>query len=49
MRSLAGILADGVLADTFLFPSRPPISHTNIIMVRGPKKSSEISTTKNIY
>ena len=36
MRSLAGSLADGVLADAILIPPRPPIPPTNIRMVRGP-------------
>ena len=30
MRSLAGSLADGVLADAILFLPRPPIPPTNI-------------------
>ena len=34
MRSLAGSLADGVLADAILIPPWP----TNIRMVRGPQK-----------
>ena len=39
MRSLAGSLADGVLADAILIPPRPLILLTNIIrMVRGPRK-----------
>ena len=38
MRSLAGSLADGVLTDVILIPSRPPILPTNIRMVRGPRK-----------
>ena len=38
MRSLAGSLADGVLADAILFPSRPPIPPTNIRNVKGHGK-----------
>ena len=38
MRSLAGSLADGVLADTILIPPRPPIPPTNIRKVKGPRK-----------
>ena len=38
MRTLAGSLADGVLADAILIPPRPPIPPTNIRMVRGPRK-----------
>ena len=36
MRSLAGSLADGVIADAILIAPRPPIPPTNIRMVRGP-------------
>ena len=39
MRSLAGSLADGVLADAILNPPCPPILPTNIRKVRGPKKN----------
>ena len=39
MRSLAGSLADGVLADAILIPSYPPILPTNIRKVRGPRKN----------
>ena len=35
MRSLAGSLADGVLADAILVPPRPLIPPTNIRKVRG--------------
>ena len=35
MRSLAGSLADGVLADTILIPPCPLIPPTNIMKVRG--------------
>ena len=45
MRSLAGSLADGVLADANLIPPRPPILPTNIRKVRG--RSTETSNTKN--
>ena len=38
MRSLAGSLADGVLADAILIPPRPLILPTNIRIVRGPRK-----------
>ena len=49
MRSLAGSLADGVLADVILIPPRPPIPPTNTMIVRGPRKSTETSKRKNIY
>ena len=39
MRSLAGSLADGVLADAILIPPRPPIPPTNIRKVRGCQKN----------
>ena len=38
MRSLAGLLADGVLVDAILIPPCPPIPPTNIRKVRGPRK-----------
>ena len=38
MRSLAGSLSDGVLADAILIPPRPPKPPINIRMVRGPRK-----------
>ena len=38
MRSLAGSLADGVLADAILIPPHPPIPPTNIRKVRDPQK-----------
>ena len=38
MRSLAGSLAYGVLADAILILPRPPIPPTNIRAVRGPRK-----------
>ena len=41
MRSLAGILADGVRADTILIPPCPPIPATNIRKVKGPQKSTD--------
>ena len=41
MRSLAGSLADGVLADTILIPPHPLIPPTNIRKVRVLKKSME--------
>ena len=49
MRSLAGSLADGVLADAILFHPCPPIPPTNIRKVRGTQKSTETSNTKTIY
>ena len=48
MRSLAGLLADGVLADTILILPRPPKLTTNTRRVRGPQKSTETSNTKTI-
>ena len=41
MRSLAGSLADGVLADTILVPPCPPILPTIIRMVRDHRKKYE--------
>ena len=41
MRSLAGSLADGVLADAILIPPHPPIPPTNMRRVRGRRKSTE--------
>ena len=38
MRSLAGSLADGVLADTILIPPCPWIPPTTKRMARGPPK-----------
>ena len=38
MKTLAGSLADGVLADAILIPPCPPILPTNIMMARGPRK-----------
>ena len=38
MRPLAGPLADGVLVDALLIPSRTPLPPTNIRKVRGPRK-----------
>ena len=49
MRSLAGSLADGVLANAILIFPRSPIPPTNIRKVRGPRKSTEASNRKNIY
>ena len=46
MRSLAGSLADGVLADAILIPPRPPIPPTYIKMVRGPQKIRKLVTEK---
>ena len=49
MKSLAGSLADGVLADTNLIPPRPPIPPTQIMKGSSPRKSTETSNTKTIY
>ena len=49
MRSLAGSLADGVLADAILILSHPPIPPTNIRKVRGLWNGTETSNTKTIY
>ena len=38
MKSLAGSLYDGVLADAILFPPRPPKLPTNIKKGRGRRK-----------
>ena len=38
MRSLAGSLADGVIADTILILPHPPILPTNIRKVKGSRK-----------
>ena len=46
MRSLAGSLDDGVLADAILIPPHPPILPTNIRMVRGPQKVRKLVTQK---
>ena len=47
MRSLAGSLADCVLADAIVIPPHPPIPPTNIWKVRGPqKKLRKIVTQK---
>ena len=44
MRSLAGSLADGMLADVILIPPCPPIQPTNIRKVRVRKKGTETQT-----
>ena len=49
MRCLAGSLADGVLPDSILISTLPPLPPTNIRMVRGPRKSMETSNRKTIY
>ena len=51
MRSLAGSLADGVVADTISIPPCQPIPFTNIRKGRGrrEKKSTKTSNTKTIY
>ena len=46
MRSLAGSLADGVLADTILISPRPPIPSTNIRRVRGREKVRKLKKKK---
>ena len=46
MRSLAGSLADGVLAEAILIPPRPPIPLTNIRRGRGRRKSTETKKRK---
>ena len=38
MRSLAGSLVDGVIADAILIPPHPTIVPTNIRKVKGPRK-----------
>ena len=48
MRSLAGSLADGVLADAILILPHQPISPTNIKKVRGRRNGTETSNTKTI-
>ena len=45
MKTLAGSLADDVLADAILNPSHPPISPTTIRKVRGLRKSTETCNT----
>ena len=49
MKSLAGLLADGVVVDDILIPPRPLIPPTNIRMVRGSQKSTENSNRKTIF
>ena len=51
MRSLAGSLANGVLADAILFlpPPPPPIPPTNRKKVKGPQKVWKLVTEKTIY
>ena len=49
MRSLAGSLADGVLADTILILPRPPIPPTNIWQVRGSSKKVRKLVTLKPY
>ena len=46
MRSLAGSLPDGVLADVILIPPRPPIPPTYIRKVRGLRKVWNLVTQK---
>ena len=49
MRSLAGSLADGALADAILIPPCPPILPTNIRRLGVLEKITETINTKNIY
>ena len=49
MRSLAGLLADGVLANAIVIPSRPLIPPNVIRRVRGHHSSTETKNTKTIY
>ena len=46
MRTLAGSLVDGVLADAILIPPRQLIPPTNIRKLRVLRKSTETSTKK---
>ena len=46
IRSLAGSLDGGVLADAILIPPHPPIPPANIRMVRGPQKVRKLVTQK---
>ena len=46
MRSLAGSLADGVLADAIFISPRLPIPPTNIRKVRASKKVRKVVTQK---
>ena len=49
MRSLAGPLADGVLAKAIVIPPRPLIPPKVIKRVRGHHSSTETKNTKTIY
>ena len=49
MKSLAGSLADYVLADAILIPPLPLIPPNNIRKGRDRRKSTETSNTKTIY
>ena len=48
MRSLAGSLADGELADTILIPPRPPIPPTNKGREGVVKKVRKLVTQKKL-
>ena len=49
MRSLAGSLTHGVLADAIVITPRPPIRPTNIKMVRGPRKMYKKNSTEKTF
>ena len=49
MRTLAGSLADSVLADAILIFPRPLLPPTNIRKGRGRQKSTGTSSRKTIY
>ena len=49
MRSLAGSLADGVLADAILIPSRPPLCPTNWESEASPTLGCSIVISCDIY
>ena len=49
MRSLVGSLADGVLADAILSPSRPPVLPTNIRKGKCCRKKYGNLVTQKIY
>ena len=48
MRSLAGSLTDGVLADAILILPRPPIPPTNIDKVSDRENVQELVTKKHL-
>ena len=49
MKSLAGSLADGVLANAIVIPPRPPIPPNVIRRVRCHHSSTKTKNTKTIY